>query len=171
MPNLSKLAMKNWTVTTQGMTLAQAFGVSKGTVSFTPLQAQLPVAQAAAQVPGANTGGETSGGSAQAATGQAANEQLGQQMAAAQPYNWTGQQWQALLQLWTDESGWSTTATNKDSGAYGIPQALPGSKMASAGSDWETDPATQIKWGLLYILQTYGNPVSALAHENAYGWY
>ena len=57
------------------------------------------------------------------------------------------------------------------SGAYGIPQALPGSKMASAGADWQTDPTTQIKWGLGYIKSTYGTPCAAWAHEEADGWY
>jgi resuscitation-promoting factor RpfB len=173
--NLAKLAMSNWTVnTSQGMTLAQAFGVSKGTVSFPGISAQLPVGQAAANQaslnpPGTNESPTQSAGSPP--TSLTANMQLGQTMAAAQPYNWTGAQWTALLQLWWDESKWVTNAENQGSGAYGIPQALPASKMASAGSDWETNPATQIAWGLLYILQTYGNPVNALNHENAYGWY
>jgi resuscitation-promoting factor RpfB len=173
--NLAKLNMSNWVVnTTNGMTLAQAFGVSKGTVSFPALTAQLPVGQSAAEQsslnpPGSQENPTQSAGSPPSTL--TANMQLGQTMAAQQPYDWTGAQWTALLQLWWDESGWSTTATNQGSGAYGIPQALPPSKMASAGSNWQTDPATQIAWGLLYILQTYGNPVSALAHENAYGWY
>ena len=75
-----------------------------------------------------------------------------------------------LLDLWNRESGWRYDAENP-SGAYGIPQALPGSKMASAGPDWETNPATQIKWGLSYIKQLYGNPCGAWAYEQAYGYY
>jgi hypothetical protein len=75
-----------------------------------------------------------------------------------------------LLDLWNRESGWIYDAENA-SGAYGIPQALPGSKMASAGSDWETDPATQIRWGLGYIKEIYGNPCSAWAFEEANGYY
>jgi hypothetical protein len=75
-----------------------------------------------------------------------------------------------LLDLWNRESGWVYDAENA-SGAYGIPQALPGSKMASAGSDWETDPATQIRWGLGYIKGIYGNPCSAWAFEEANGYY
>ena len=75
-----------------------------------------------------------------------------------------------LVDLWNRESGWSYDAENP-SGAYGIPQALPGSKMASAGPDWQTDPATQIRWGLGYIKQIYGNPCGAWAFEEANGYY
>lgn len=91
----------------------------------------------------------------------------------------TGQQWADWLALWTRESGWDATAyypsthtTNPDdSHAFGIPQALPASKMASAGADWRTNPATQIKWGIGYISQTYGSPSSAWGHEQSAGWY
>jgi hypothetical protein len=76
-----------------------------------------------------------------------------------------------LVDIWNRESGWQYDAENGSSGAYGIPQALPGSKMASAGSDWQTNPATQIKWGLGYIKATYGNPCSAWAFEEANGYY
>jgi hypothetical protein len=75
-----------------------------------------------------------------------------------------------LLDLWNRESGWVYDAENA-SGAYGIPQALPGDKMASAGADWQTDPATQIRWGLGYIKAVYGNPCSAWAFEEADGYY
>jgi hypothetical protein len=75
-----------------------------------------------------------------------------------------------LLDIWNRESGWVYDAENA-SGAYGIPQALPGDKMASAGSDWETDPATQIRWGLGYIKDVYGTPCSAWAFEEANGYY
>ncbi|HLI42647.1 MAG TPA: lytic transglycosylase domain-containing protein [Streptosporangiaceae bacterium] len=76
-----------------------------------------------------------------------------------------------LLDLWNRESGWNYDAENPASGAYGIPQALPGSKMASAGADWQTNPATQIKWGLGYIKEIYGNPCNAWAFEEANGYY
>jgi hypothetical protein len=75
-----------------------------------------------------------------------------------------------LVDLWNRESGWVYDAENP-SGAYGIPQALPGDKMASAGADWQTDPATQIRWGLGYIKQVYGNPCNAWAFEEANGYY
>ena len=76
-----------------------------------------------------------------------------------------------LDKLWTKESGWNHKASNPSSGAYGIPQALPGSKMGSVGDDWKTSPATQIKWGLGYIKGRYGNPCGAWSHSQAKGWY
>lgn len=79
-------------------------------------------------------------------------------------------QWGCLLDLWNRESGWIYNAENA-SGAYGIPQALPGDKMASAGSDWLTNPATQIKWGLGYIKDVYGTPCAAWDHEESAGFY
>ncbi|MFF0554823.1 transglycosylase SLT domain-containing protein [Streptomyces sp. NPDC020472] len=69
------------------------------------------------------------------------------------------------------ESGWNHTATNSSSGAYGLVQALPASKMASAGADWKTNPATQIKWGLNYMNERYGSPNAAWAFWQANGWY
>lgn len=83
---------------------------------------------------------------------------------------WTGRQWAALVTLWSRESGWRTTARNP-SGAYGIPQALPGCKMRSAGPDWRSNPWTQIRWGRDYISGRYATPVNALAHSYRYGWY
>lgn len=76
-----------------------------------------------------------------------------------------------LDKLWTKESSWDYRATNPSSGAYGIPQSLPGSKMAAAGADWQTNPNTQINWGLNYIQGRYGSPCSAWAHSQATGWY
>jgi hypothetical protein len=75
-----------------------------------------------------------------------------------------------LYDLWMRESSWNYDAENA-SGAYGIPQSLPGSKMASAGADWQTDPATQIRWGLGYIKAQYGNPCGAWDFEEANGYY
>jgi len=76
-----------------------------------------------------------------------------------------------LDQLWEKESGWNHLAYNESSGAYGIPQALPGSKMGSVADDWRTNPATQIKWGLGYIEDRYGTPCEAWAHSQETGWY
>jgi hypothetical protein len=95
------------------------------------------------------------------------NQRLGKQMAA--DWGWTGDQWGCLRILWTKESGWSTT--DSLGSAYGIPQALPGSKMAKAGSDWRTNPATQIEWGLGYIKGRYGSPCSAWGHFQSRNWY
>ncbi len=90
---------------------------------------------------------------------------------AAQTYGWTAGQFSCLDSLWTRESRWNYRAQNSSSGAYGIPQALPGSKMASYGSDWQTNPVTQIKWGLSYIKSRYGSPCSAWGHSESFGWY
>ena len=79
-------------------------------------------------------------------------------------------QFGCLDNIWTRESGWRWNAANA-SGAYGIPQALPGSKMATAGADWQTNPATQIEWGLGYIQSKYGTPCSAWSFWQANGWY
>lgn len=80
-------------------------------------------------------------------------------------------QFPCLDKLWKRESGWNYKATNTGSGAYGIPQALPGSKMASVASDWKTNPATQIKWGLNYIEGRYNTPCGAWNHSESVGWY
>jgi hypothetical protein len=84
---------------------------------------------------------------------------------------WGDSQFSCLNSLWNKESRWDYTATNPSSGAYGIPQALPGTKMASAGSDWRTNPITQIEWGLDYIADRYGTPCSAWSHSQSVGWY
>jgi hypothetical protein len=86
-------------------------------------------------------------------------------------YGWGQDQFQCLLSLWTKESNWLTTATNPYSGAYGIAQALPPGKYASAGSDWLTSYRTQIEWGLGYISDRYGSPCGAWSHSVQYNWY
>ena len=86
-------------------------------------------------------------------------------------YGWGQDQFSCLDSLWNAESGWNVSASNPSSGAYGIPQALPGSKMASAGPDWQTNAATQIRWGLGYIQGLYGSPCGAWGHEQSTGWY
>lgn len=98
------------------------------------------------------------------------NVALGSRM--AESYGWgSGPSWNALEELWHRESGWDHLAENPTSGAYGIPQALPGDKMASHGSDWQTNAATQISWGLDYIASRYSTPVGALAFHDANNWY
>lgn len=80
-------------------------------------------------------------------------------------------QFECLDALWTRESNWQWNATNPSSGAYGIPQALPADKMATAGSDWQTNPQTQVDWGVSYIKATYGTPCGAWNHFQTQGWY
>ncbi|MGH8868544.1 MAG: transglycosylase SLT domain-containing protein [Actinomycetes bacterium] len=86
-------------------------------------------------------------------------------------YGWSSSEFGCLQSLWEQESSWDPQASNPSSGAYGIPQALPGSKMASAGGDWQTNPATQIEWGLGYIQDRYGSPCAAWEHSQANGYY
>ncbi|MFD6140462.1 ubiquitin-like domain-containing protein [Promicromonospora sp. NPDC060271] len=94
---------------------------------------------------------------------------LGQAMAAER--GWGADEFSCLDQLWQKESGWRWNADNPSSEAYGIAQANPGSKMATVGSDWLTNPATQIEWGLGYISGRYGTPCGAWAHSVEIGWY
>jgi SLT domain-containing protein len=84
---------------------------------------------------------------------------------------WAESQWSCLNTLWEHESNWNPKAKNPSSGATGIPQALPGSKMAANGSDWATNPATQIAWGLDYIKGRYGSPCGAWSFWQAHHWY
>jgi hypothetical protein len=86
-------------------------------------------------------------------------------------YKWNNKQYNCLVSLWNKESGWRVNADNPNSSAYGIPQALPGKKMASAGPNWKTNPHTQIKWGVKYIKSRYKTPCGAWAAFNKKGWY
>ena len=86
-------------------------------------------------------------------------------------YGWSESEFTCLDELWIGESNWRWDADNPTSSAYGIPQALPAEKMATAGPDWLTNPATQIEWGLGYIRDVYGTPCAANAFKNANNWY
>lgn len=86
-------------------------------------------------------------------------------------FGWGSGQFRCLDALWSKESNWRHSARNPSSGAFGIPQALPGAKMTSAGPDWRTNPITQIRWGLGYIKDVYGSPCAAWAHSRAVNWY
>lgn len=111
---------------------------------------------------------------AQAAALAAANTPDGARATArslAAGYGWGADQFQCLNNLWQKESGWNYRASNGGSGATGIPQALPGSKMASFGTDWADNATTQIKWGLDYIKRGYGTPCSAWGHSQSVNWY
>ena len=100
----------------------------------------------------------------------AKNMAIGRMLAA--PYGWsTGDEWSSLVALWNQESGWSNTARNPSSGAYGIPQALPATKMSVLALPPVNSATAQIAWGLNYIKQRYGDPIAAEAHERANDWY
>ncbi|RKR73703.1 hypothetical protein C8E83_0798 [Frondihabitans australicus] len=130
--------------------------VKKATVKATTTSTSSATTTTTATAPVAGT---PDPGSAQA---------IGAQMVAAR--GWGTDQYNCLVSLWNKESGWNVYASNP-SGAYGIPQALPGSKMSSAGADWQTSAATQITWGLGYIQGHYGTPCAAWAHSEADNWY
>ncbi|MCG5214136.1 aggregation-promoting factor C-terminal-like domain-containing protein [Streptosporangium soli] len=97
------------------------------------------------------------------------NKRIARPLAAKK--GWKAAQFRCLSRLWHRESGWNHRAHNGYSGAYGIPQAMPGRKMSGAGKDWRTNPRTQIKWGLKYIAQRYDTPCGAWAHFRSRGWY
>ncbi len=97
------------------------------------------------------------------------NRGLGYQMLLE--FGFDAEQWPYLDALWRRESGWNHLAENRSSGAYGIPQSLPASKMAVVGEDWRTNPETQITWGLAYIAARYSDPQGAWAHSQRVGWY
>jgi hypothetical protein len=84
---------------------------------------------------------------------------------------WSIREFRCLDSLWTRESNWNHRAYNRSSGAYGIPQALPAGKMRGAGRDWRYNPATQIRWGLMYIKGRYGKPCGAWSHFRSHNWY
>ena len=124
---------------------------------------------AIAQRQAAKKAAATKAAAAQSRAASGSPQQVAEAMLGS--FAWSSSQFSCLDPLWAHESGWSVSAYNADSGAFGIPQALPGSRMASAGPDWQTDAATQIRWGLEYIKGTYGSPCGAWAHEEATGWY
>jgi len=147
--------------------------------------ARAATARAAAQAAAARQAAAAKAAAKAAAQQRAAQQRAARQQAASAPsgspqqiaeqmlsdFGWSSGQFSCLRPLWAHESGWNPYAQNPSSGAYGIPQALPGSKMASAGGDWQSDPATQIRWGLSYIQGNYGSPCGAWAHEQTDGWY
>lgn len=109
------------------------------------------------------------GGAVTTAVPPASPQQIALSLLAS--YGWDSGQFSCLDAVWTRESNWNPYVANSSSGAYGIPQALPGSKMASFGSDWSTNATTQIEWGLWYIRQSYGSPCGAWAFWQSHNWY
>ncbi|UYO98100.1 phospholipase [Microbacterium sp. M28] len=107
---------------------------------------------------------------AQAAANTPAGAKATARAMAASQYGWGDGEFSCLESLWTKESGWNYKAYNP-SGATGIPQSLPGDKMATAGADWRTNATTQIAWGLSYIDRAYGSPCAAWGHSQATDWY
>ena len=128
----------------------------------------------AAQAQSSRTGATSAGGTTTTTAAKAVkradkNKAIARSMVTKR--GWTVAQFRCLAKLWTRESGWNHRAANGSSGAYGIPQALPGHKMATKGRDWRTNPRTQIAWGLSYIKQRYGTPCRAWGHFQSHHWY
>lgn len=111
------------------------------------------------------------GTSVRTATGTKAEYQAYAKNLCINTYGWTENDFNCLVKLWERESNWNPNAHNKSSGAHGICQALPASKMASEGSDYMTNYKTQIRWGLKYIKNRYGTPANAWVHSQQRGWY
>jgi hypothetical protein len=141
--------------------------------NFTVTEKPKPPPPPPAPAPAAASGSSSSGSSGYSAPVAVADpgsaQAIAAQMLASRGFG--TDQFDCLVALWNKESGWRVDASNSSSGAYGIPQALPGSKMASSGSDWATNPATQIDWGLGYITSRYGSPCGAWQHSVDNGWY
>ncbi len=152
-------------VTAAVITLSGASAGQLASAQAAAAQAARPAAAAAAPA----TSRPNATLDAAALSQRAAAERTAQKMLAH--FGWGKRQWTPLYKLWNRESGWNKYAENPSSGAYGIPQAVPGSKMASAGKHWRSNATTQIRWGLGYIKSRYGRPRVAWDHELAYGWY
>lgn len=156
------------------LSTAQVEAAAKAAAEQAAAQAAAEAAAAAAAQ--AQAEAEAAAAAARAAElAAAANTPDGAQAVAAEMaasrYGWGADQFSCLQSLWTKESGWNYQAYNANGGATGIPQALPGNKMASAGADWQTNAVTQISWGLGYIDAVYGSPCSAWGHSQATDWY
>lgn len=119
---------------------------------------------------GAAVAAATAGTILVAAPAQAASE-APQAQATAKKMIGNSAQYSCFSKIVNHESHWNIKATNSSSGAYGLVQALPGTKMASAGSDWKTNAKTQIKWGLDYMKDRYGSPCGAWSFWQAHNWY
>jgi hypothetical protein len=177
-PTTSALAMTN-VATSKGTKPAKtdarksaktdAKSTAKSTAKTTAKRTKSTTSASTTKAASATPTASTAATSSRTATSDSSPQQIAQSMLSG--YGWDGGQWTYLYQLWEKESGWSVTATNPGSGAYGIAQANPASQMDSVGSDWQTDATTQIKWGLEYIKDRYGSPAAAWAHETADGWY
>jgi hypothetical protein len=166
----AKYAVAQWKSAQERAARKAAAARAAAVAAQSQAAAQAPVAvqtPAAAETPAAAQPTSASTVTAQVPSG--SPQQIAEAMLGS--FGWSSSQFSCLDPLWAHESGWSVSAYNASSGAFGIPQALPGSRMASAGPDWQTNAATQIRWGLEYIKGTYGSPCGAWAHEQATGWY
>ena len=193
MSAISTPTLKSAKLTIAIASTALALGAVAGTVAAAPASITSRPASAAgapAQAPAASAGRLLQSGTGVPAAGATQSGQQIQLVSARavqtrrhhltprqiarkmlRRFHWSWRQFKYLNRLWDRESGWNVHASNPYSGAYGIPQAVPGSKMASAGRYWRTSAWTQIRWGLRYIRGRYGSPHGAWNHELRTGWY
>jgi hypothetical protein len=154
-------------------TLYAQLAALKNTEAATERDYAAGVAAAQAAQEAANSGGGSDGFAPP--PGMVVDPAAAQAYAASRlsAFGWGGDQMDCLIKLWNHESGWRADAYNSSSGAYGIPQSLPASKMASAGPDWMTNQNTQVNWGLDYINRAYGSPCAAWNFEMSHdpNWY
>lgn len=168
--NVTTEGVDGYSTTTYRVTLIDGEEAARETLAAVVTQERVDevISVGTRERPSSGSGGSGSAPSTgPVATG--SNREIGQNLAAAR--GWEGEQWQCLDALWQKESNWNHLAQNPSSGAYGIPQSLPGNKMASVAGDWRTNPATQITWGLNYISGRYGTPCGAWQHSQARNWY
>lgn len=163
------------TATTTDSVAEQSLSIARQQAAQAAAAAQAQAAAKAQAAAAAAAQAEAARAAAAAAAAQAAADTpsgaraLASSMAASR-YGWGASQFACLNNLWTKESGWNYRAENP-SGAYGIPQALPGTKMSTVAADWQTNASTQIAWGLQYIAAAYGTPCAAWAHSEALNYY
>jgi hypothetical protein len=149
---------------------AQADQISKASADLQAAKQAQDAAAAKAAAAAKTTASKTAATSTPVVVDPGSARDIARQMMLSM-YGWGDSEFTCFDKIITQESGWNVSATNKSSGAYGIPQALPGSKMATAGADWQTNPATQIKWALGYVQGRYSTPCGAWAFKSAHGWY
>ncbi len=152
----------------RALRVTAATGLVLGLVAAPSAAARAETAPATG-APAAQTAKKASAAKKKARTAKQRNKAIARTMVRKK--GWTDRQYRCLVSLWTKESNWNHRSYNPRSGAGGIPQALPASKMSSAGRDWRTNPKTQIKWGLRYIKGRYGTPCGAWAHFRSRNWY
>jgi len=149
---------------------AQADQISKASADLQAAKQAQDAAAAKAAAAAKTTASKTAATSTPVVVDPGSARDIARQMMLSM-YGWGDSEFTCFDKIITQESGWHVSATNKSSGAYGIPQALPGSKMATAGADWQTNPATQIKWALGYVQGRYATPCGAWSFKSAHGWY
>ncbi|GAB3802106.1 hypothetical protein GCM10028798_18690 [Humibacter antri] len=148
-----------------GKATAETVSIDTFSSKEAPKPVVKPVVAASSSSGGSSSGGAPAAGTPDPGSAQAyAQGVLASQGMGADQFN-------CLVALWNRESHWNVYAYNSSTGAYGIPQALPGSKMASAGADWATNFVTQVNWGLGYVDGRYGTPCGAWSHSESTGWY